>query len=284
MTQDSAIVAVQRPAPSRGAEAPRLLDTATGKILSRLGVIVLLLLAWEYLPDRSVRFWASSPSAIVATVWRWLVDGSLWAHLGATLSVMTVGYLVGCATGVATGLLFGFLPKLHRILSPYITAVYALPKIALAPLLIILLGVGMASKVTLVAVTVFFLLFTSTLDGVRNIDRDFVQAVDLMGASRAEVIRKVLLPGALPWVFTGMRISVRYAFTTTILSELIAANQGLGFLIEYNSSTFNATGAYAAIVVMVIFSVALTELLTRVERYLPRQVDAAVDRTAAVRT
>ena len=142
---------------------------------------------------------------------------------------------------------------------------YALPKIALAPLFVILLGVDMSSKVALVAITVFFLVLTSTIDGVREVDRDMVSALRLMGATRIEIVRKVLIWAALPWIFTGMRIAVRYAFTATLLAELIAANRGLGFLIELNSGNFNTTGAYAAIVVLVAFSVTLTEILTRLQ-------------------
>jgi NitT/TauT family transport system permease protein len=232
----------------------------------RFLIVAALIGAWEFAPvSRGIKFWLSSPSAILSTLWGWVVDGSLWAHLGATLSVMVTGYAIGCAAGVSLGFLFGFLPRFYRVLAPFITAFYALPKIALAPLFIILLGIGMSSKVALVAITVFFLLLNSTIDGVHDVDRDLVQSLRLMGATRTEVLRKVLLPSALPWIFTGARISVRYAFTATLLAELIAANRGLGFLIEFNSGNFNATGSYAAIVVLVAFSVTLTEVLTRVQ-------------------
>jgi NitT/TauT family transport system permease protein len=232
----------------------------------RFLIVAALLGAWEFAPvSRGIKFWLSSPSAILSTLWGWVVDGSLWAHLGATLSVMVTGYAIGCAAGISLGFLFGFLPRFYRVLVPFITAFYALPKIALAPLFIILLGIGMSSKVALVAITVFFLLLNSTIDGVHDVDRDLVQSLRLMGATRIEVLRKVLLPSALPWIFTGARISVRYAFTATLLAELIAANRGLGFLIEFNSGNFNATGSYAAIVVLVAFSVTLTEVLTRIQ-------------------
>ena len=171
----------------------------------------------------------SGPVQIVARLWTWILDGSLWDNLGATVLAMALGYAIGTAAGVALGLLFGFLPRFHRVLSPYISALYAMPKIALAPLFVIVFGIGIESKVALVAVTVFFLMLNSTLDGVRNVDRDLVQALALMGATRLEVIRKVLVPATLPWIFTGMRISVRYAFTNTLLAELIAANRGIGF-------------------------------------------------------
>jgi NitT/TauT family transport system permease protein len=246
--------------------AERFFSTSAGRIASRIVLVALLLLLWEYAPvARATRFWMSSPSAILGTLWGWMFDGTIWAHLGSTLLVMSEGYVVGCVTGIGLGFVLGFFPRLSRVLAPVLASFYALPKIALAPLFVILLGVDNASKVALVAVTVFFLVLTSTIEGVREVDRDMVSALSVMGATRTEIVRKVLIWAALPWIFTGMRIAVRYAFTATLLAELIAANRGLGFLIELNSGNFNTTGAYAAIVVIIICSVLLTELLSRLE-------------------
>jgi NitT/TauT family transport system permease protein len=249
----------------------RIVATASGRVAARLVVVGVLLACWQFAPGKALRFWMSGPADIVARLCSWILDGSLWEHLGATLTAMTLGYGTGTAVGIALGLLFGFLPKLHRVLSPFIAALYAMPKIALAPLFIIVFGIGIESRVALVAITVFFLVLNSTLDGVRNVDRDLTQALSLMGATRSEVIRKVLIPAALPWIFTGMRISVRYAFTNTLLAELISANKGIGFLIEYYSGIFDATGTYAAILVLVIMSVGLTEMLSWVERATARR-------------
>jgi NitT/TauT family transport system permease protein len=241
------------------------LSTSLGRSLARLLLALMLLALWQYQPSDKLRFWMSGPVQIVGRLWTWLLDGSLWGNVGSTLLAMSLGYTIGTGIGVALGLLFGLMPRLHRVLSPYITALYAMPKIALAPLFVIVLGIGIESKVALVAITVFFLVLNSTLDGVRNVDRDLVRALSLMGATRSEVIRKVLIPATLPWIFTGMRIAVRYAFTNTLLAELIASNSGIGFMIEYYSGVFDATGTYAAILVLVIMSVGLTELLTTIE-------------------
>jgi NitT/TauT family transport system permease protein len=246
------------------------LSTSLGRSLARLLLALLLLALWQYQPSDKLRFWMSGPIQIVARLWTWLLDGSLWGNVGSTLLAMSMGYAIGTGTGIALGLLFGLMPRLHRVLSPYITALYAMPKIALAPLFVIVLGIGIESKVALVAITVFFLVLNSTLDGVRNVDRDLVRALSLMGATRPEVIRKVLIPATLPWIFTGMRIAVRYAFTNTLLAELIASNSGIGFMIEYYSGVFDATGTYAAILVLVIMSVGLTELLTQIEARMSR--------------
>jgi len=241
------------------------LTTATGRIVARLVLALILLAAWQFQPSADLRFWMSGPIDIVTRLYEWIRDGSLWENVGATLLAMALGYTLGTVVGIVLGLLFGLMPRLYRVLSPYITALYAMPKIALAPLFVIVFGIGIESKVALVAITVFFLVLNSTLDGVRNVNRDLSRMLSLMGATRSEMIRKVLLPATLPWIFTGMRIAVRYAFTNTLLAELIASNSGIGFMIEYYSGIFDATGTYAAILVLVIMSVGLTELLTQIE-------------------
>ena len=157
-------------------------------------------------------------------------------------------------------------PRVQRIFVPFLSAFYSIPKIALAPLFVIILGIGIESKICLVAVTVFFLLLFATMDGMRDIDEDFVESLQIMGATPTEIATKLVMPAAKPWIFTGMRISVRYAMTAAILGEVIASNQGIGFLIEYNSGQFNAAGVFAAVVLLVLFGVAVTEFLTRFER------------------
>ncbi len=243
-----------------------LVTTLPGLIISRFLILFGFLAFWEFASDRLVsKFWVSSPTRIFHLLVTWIGDGSLWPHLEATLTAMGLGYVIGCAVGVSLGLALGFLPMFRQVIMPYVSGLYALPKIALAPLLVIVLGIDIGSKVALVAVTTVFLLFYSTLDGIRDVDRDLVQTLRLMGASRSEVIRKVLIPATLPWIFTGMRVAVRYSFTAAVVGELIAANKGVGYLIEANAGLYDATGVFAGVFVIVILSVAMTEVLTRVE-------------------
>jgi NitT/TauT family transport system permease protein len=271
MANATAEISVLEGRPGGGSTLARAFATPAGRIGARVALVTILLLAWQFAPvSRGTKFWLSSPSLILGTLRQWIGDGTLWVHLQATLAVMAEGYVLGCVAGIGIGIVLGLFPRLHRVLSPFLTGFYAMPKIALAPLFIILLGVGDGSKIALVALTVFFLVLTNTIDGVRDVDRDLVQSLTLMGATRLEIIRKVLVRGALPWIFTGMRIAVRYAFTNTLLAELIAANRGLGFLIEFNSGNFNITGAYAGIAVLVLCSVLLTELLSRLEAGVSR--------------
>jgi len=247
------------------------LSTRAGVAVGRAAILIALLGIWELASGTlTSKFWVSSPSAISGMLLKWTNDGSLWVHLRATLSAMMAGYVIGAAGGIVMGLVLGFLPKLQRVLAPYISALYALPKIALAPLFVIVLGIGIESKIALVAITVFFLALYNTLDGVRDVDRDLVRALGLMGATRTEIVRKALIPGTLPWIFTGLRIAVRYALTAAILGELIASNQGIGYLIEFSAGQYNSTGVFAAVSVLVVCSVILTEILRRTEAFTQR--------------
>src|SRR3954468_10159432 len=125
----------------RGALA-RFVATTPGLVVARLVIIGAILLAWELASGTLVPpFWFSSPSAIAGRLILWLGDGTLWRHLQATLTAMIAGYVIGCAIGIARGLVLGFMPFVQRVLTPYLSGLYALPKIALAPLFIILLGI-----------------------------------------------------------------------------------------------------------------------------------------------
>jgi NitT/TauT family transport system permease protein len=234
--------------------------------LGRIGLFAVVLALWQFVPGPGARFWISDPVSIGTVLLAWIDDGTLLRNIIATLEVMAAGYGVGCVLGIVFGLLFGLVRPLDRVLSPFVFAAYALPKIALIPLLIILYGIGFESKFVLVTLVVFFMLFSSTIDGVRNVDPDVVMAVRLMGATQGEVVRKVFVPAISPWIFTAMRIAVNTAFSNTLLAELLAANSGIGYLIINAANQYDAAGTYAAVLVLVAASVLLTELLSVIEK------------------
>ncbi len=224
-------------------------------VFQRLAFLVVLLAVWQFASGRLVpAFYISSPYDIAAIVWKWLADGSIWMHVGSTIVTLLLGYAVGALLGVAFGLLLGLWPRTERLLAPFVAALYGLPKVALLPLFIIFFGIGLMSKVALVASVVVFLLFYATLAGVRDIDRDVIDGLRLMGAGPDEITRKVRLPAIMPWIYTGMRTSIGYALTTTVVAEALSSNRGLGFLIEYSASQFNAAGVFGAVAVLLALS------------------------------
>ncbi|MDO8280203.1 MAG: ABC transporter permease [Burkholderiaceae bacterium] len=241
--------------------------SAPAKVAIRFALVFAFLAAWQFAPDTWVpSVWVSRPYDIGAMLLRWIGDGTLWYHLEITLTAMMSGFVIGSVVGVLVGIVLGLTPFAERVVSPFIVALYSLPKIAIAPLLVILFGIGIESKIVLVSITVFFMMMFSALDGVRDVDRDLVAALRLMGATKREVVGKVLLPGSLAWIFMGLRVSIRLAFTAAILGEIISSNRGIGYLVEHSAVKFDATGVFASIFVVVIFSVAITEIVTFAER------------------
>jgi NitT/TauT family transport system permease protein len=240
--------------------------TSLGQLTGQFAIVVAILAVWEFGSGEFLpRVWVSSPTAIFGRLISWFADGSIWIHLAATLSSAVSGYIIGSVTGTATGLLLGLSPRIERVLSPFVTALYSLPKVALAPFFVIFLGIGIESKIALVSVTVYFLLLYNTLDGLRDLEPGLASGYQIMGARQSEIIRHVLLPGIMPWIFSGLRIAVRYAFTAAVLGELIAGNEGIGFLIENSAGNYQSAGIFAGVFVLVVCSVTATQIIARAE-------------------
>jgi NitT/TauT family transport system permease protein len=234
--------------------------------LGRAAILLAFLVAWQLASGTLIpKMFVSDPISIGTTIVQWIEDGSLWNHLATSLVTLLIGYVLGAAIGIVAGFLLGLIRFADRTLAPFIAAFYGLPKVALLPLFVIFLGIGIESKVALVAVVVAFLLFYNTRDGVRDIDPDLIGSLRLLGATQLEILRKVLFPAALPWIYTGLRVAVGYALTTTVVGEVLSSNRGIGYLIESSAGRFNSAGVFAAVVVLVVLSLIITATLSRME-------------------
>ena len=226
--------------------------------LLRLGLLTAILVAWQFGSGRVVsEFFVSKPSAIATVLWEWLLDGSLLFHAGITATEAFLGFAIGAALGIGLGLLLGRAEVLADVLQPFITAFYSLPKVALAPLFVLWLGIGIEMKVVLTAAVVFFLVFLNTYTGVRSVSRELVTILKLMGAGELHILTKAVLPSAITWVFAGLRISVPYALIGAIVGELIASNRGLGFLLSSSAGQFSTAGVFAALFAIVVLAFVL---------------------------
>ena len=214
---------------------------------------VLLLAMWELVSGRLIDpFWISSPSRVFAYLWQVVRDGSIFGHLAVTLYETTTGFLIGAVTGIGCGFLLGRRKILAQVLDPYIVAFNGIPRIALAPLFIIWFGIGPNSKVVLVVIVVFFLTFFSTYSGVKGVDLELKNVLRIMGATERQILVKVTIPATVPWIATGLKVSVPYALVGAIVGEFIAASKGLGYLINYQTSLFSTTGALGGILIVAI--------------------------------
>ena len=256
--------------PSR--EKPELLRRPIRKSATRLrfenlamqiALIAAFLGLWEYAADRWVpALFVSRPSMIGATMWAWLLDGTYARATWATLEATTLGFVAGASTGMVAGYLTGTWTRLGIVLSPILTALYTLPRLALAPLFLLWFGLGLQFRVVFAATIVFFLVYYNTYFGVREVNGELISAVRIMGASRWQLTRRVVIPSALTWVAAGLKISVPYALVGVVVAEMLAGSEGLGYLLAKNAEQFAAHGTFAAIVGVLTIAFAIDGLVT----------------------
>ena len=248
---------------------------STGSVLAWQAVITLALLGlWEYAGTTSLGAWVSRPSLIAGQLLGWM-GGALYRHLFITLAEMGIGLAVGGSLGVLAGLVIGHSPLASSILRPIVVALYSVPMVALSPLFIIFFGLYMLPKIILVTKVVFFLMFFSVFSGVTQVDRDIINSLRLMGASRTEEFRKVILPGCMVWIIGGLKISLPYALVAAVTGEMLAATAGIGYLINDASVALNMTGLYAALLVLMVLGLLIGEVAVQLERRMLRWRNAS---------
>lgn len=237
------------------------------------GLLMLLLGLWEYAVHAG---WIDptffgQPSGIARFLWSNLVESpKLWVELGWTLLGTGTSFVLGSVAAMLTGLLFVSMPRVERFADPYLTAINAMPRIALAPLFILWFGLGVASKVAIGFSLVFFIVLSSTVAGMRGLNQDHVTLTRTLGASPAQMFFLVTLPGAVPVIFSGLRLGLIYAMLGVVGGEIIAAEHGLGQTLAYLGSTFNMNGVMGVLLVLSLLGMAVTRSMTLVEKRLLR--------------
>jgi NitT/TauT family transport system permease protein len=241
-------------------------------IIGRLLVLCIGLLVWEFAAGDLVRgvrlvdpFFISSPSRIAADLRQGFSDGILLTHVGVTLFEAFAGLLIGMITGIAAGLAFGIWRPLEQIAEPFMSALNALPRPAIAPLMVLWLGIGLASKVLLAWSLVFFLVFYNTYLGVKTIDQDIVNAMRVMRATSTQLIRIVVLPSVFSWIFAALRLSVSYALIGAIIGEFVGATAGIGYQLIAAEGLLQTDRVYSALVLVGIIAALLTTLAKMLE-------------------
>jgi NitT/TauT family transport system permease protein len=219
----------------------------------RLIVLLILLAAWQGASAVLGEYWLSTPAALAARFIASLGNGELLFHGGYTISEAVIGCVIG---GVPA------------VLLPF--ALRNAPKLAFAPLFILWFGIGIESKIALIAAVVFFIVYFSTLSGVRALDLKLVQMAQVMGASERQVGRHIVFPGAVPSIFAGFRIAVPYAIGAAVIAELISSNRGLGYLVQTGAMNFDTTQVFVAILAATLIVHAFIAVVDLTERFLLR--------------
>ncbi|MFF2447087.1 ABC transporter permease [Neobacillus sp. NPDC058068] len=231
----------------------------------RIFILIVTLSIWQFASGRLIdKFWISSPTDVMQAMYKWTISGELFFHLSITMQETILGFVFGALAGGFVGFLLGRWTYGAKIFEPFIMSLYSLPKIALAPLFILWFGIGIDMKIILAAVTVFFLVFINTYAGVRNVDKEMLENIRIMGASESQITFKVVFPSALTWIMVGLRTSVPYALIGAVVGEITASNRGVGYLIQYSAGQYDTGGTFAALIVLMVFSVALNYIITTV--------------------
>ena len=247
----------------------RFLRRPDHRVLRPLALVGLVL-AWEVAARAGwvpVLF-LPSPLGVLREGWDMIASGELLVHLAASLERLALGFLLGGGLGVIVGIAVGFFAMADAIGMPLIAATFPIPKIALLPLLILWLGIGEASKVTVIALGVFFPMAINTYAGVRQADPLLIRAAVAFGARRLSVIRKVILPSALPMIFAGLRLGAGTALLLLVAAEMIAVESGIGFLVLHAGNIMATTKLMVGIVLLSLLGLLSHWGLGRLERAL----------------
>jgi NitT/TauT family transport system permease protein len=197
-------------------------------------------------------------------------ENNLWAATAVTLKNTFFGFLLGVSSGFVVGLILGRSDRLSSIFQPFITAVNSIPRIALAPIIVLAFGIGDMSKVVTSWIVVVFLVFFNTFEGARSIDEGFVNVARLLGASEWQITRTVVIPSTMAWVFASLSPAISFALIGVIVGEFIGAERGIGRLIIESEARGEASGMMVAVIVLMLVGVALSAMIWRLQAYLLR--------------
>ncbi len=240
----------------------------------RIAVLVIILGGWELAARLHWidPFFYSMPTLIVAQIYTWIVHGTsqgpLWQQVLVTLEETVLGFLIGAAGGIVCGILLGRNKLLADIFSVYIKVANSIPRVVLGSIFVIALGLGMASKVALAVVMVFFVVFGNAFQGVREADRYMIANAQILGASPRQVTMSVVVPSALSWILASLHVSFGFALVGAVVGEFLGARQGIGLLISTAQGAFNASGVFGAMIVLAVVALIAEGLITLLENRL----------------
>src|SRR6266403_5591200 len=240
--------------------------------IRQLAAFAVLLVVWEAAGRAGLLnpLFMPSPSQIGAALVDLFGTGRVWPHLEATFTAALGGLALGIAVGIVLGVVAALVRLIAELIEPVMTVLNAIPRVILAPLFVIWLGIGLASKVALSFILVAVLIFFTVFTGIRQVDRKLVERVVTLGGDRWALVRHVYLPSVAAWVLGNLKIAVGFAFTGACVGEFVAATRGLGYLLSFAQSTYNAALMFALILLILVVVLLIFGVAGRLEKYLLR--------------
>ena len=249
-----------------------MLGAARYSWVRQVVALLILLTLWEAAGRAGMLnpLYLPSPSQIGAALVELFSDGRIWPHLEATFAAALGGLVLGIAVGAVLGVAAALVRLIAELLEPVMTLLNAVPRVILAPLFVIWLGIGIASKIALSFILVAVLIFFTVFTGIKQVDRRMVERVITLGGDRWALVRNVYLPSVTAWILSNLKIAVGFAFTGALVGEFVAATHGLGYLLSFAQSTYNAALMFALIVLILAVVLLIFGIAGRLEKYLLR--------------
>ncbi len=213
-------------------------------------------------------FFFSRPADVGARIVQWFADGSIWMHLGITLTESVLAFVIGSLGGALVGFWFARKPVVAAVFDPYVKMANALPRVVLAPIFALWLGLGIWSKVALGVTLVFFVVFFNVYQGVKEVSPTVLANARMLGMSERQLMRHVYWPSALSWMFSSLHTSVGFAVVGAVVGEYLGSAAGLGYLIQQAEGVFDVAGVFAGMTVLAAFVILIDMLVSVVERRL----------------
>ncbi len=263
--------APRRVPPSLGSAVLGWYESNQRLVLGIAGIL-LILVPWELVVRLGFvkEILIGSPTAIAEAFVAEFRGDAIWRHIWASLRVWIVGFGIASVAGILLGLVAGWFRRAGLIAVPWLNVVYAAPDLAFVPIFILWFGLGFTFKVWVVFLGVIIYVALNTIAGVHATEERFLSVARTYGASRVMIFRSIVLPGAVPYIMTGLRIASGRAVVGVIGAEFVSANEGLGFLITISGTTLQTARVFVGVILIAGFGVVLNELLGRVERYFDR--------------
>lgn len=254
---------------NKSKKKPRRAGLRGGRLLAyQLGLFVSILLVWE----AAVRLgWAKAyiygqPSGILAKFLTLLSDGELLRHTVITAQEAVLGFVIGSTLGSASGLLLWLVPNLASVLRPILIALNGVPKIALAPLIIVWFGIGIEAKIAIAASLTFIVSLITTYAGVGQVDNDLIRLMRSLGASRIQIWSKIVVPASVPWIASALRLNIGFALIGAVVGEYISAKEGLGYLVYYSGVLYDLNSVWVGIFALMVLALVLDHVINQIER------------------
>ena len=213
-------------------------------------------------------FFFSNPVDVAKQIVAWFASGVIWKHLWVTLIESILAFVIGSIGGVLVGFWFARQPRLAAIFDPYVKMANALPRVVLAPIFALWLGLGIWSKVALGVTLVFFIVFFNVYQGVKEVSPTVLANARMLGMSERQLMRHVYWPSALSWMFSSLHTAVGFAVVGAVVGEYLGAAAGLGYLIQQAEGVFDVAGVFAGMFVLATFVIVIDTIVSLIEKRL----------------